>query len=102
MNAAEKKTSNWTQWVSLLITIITLTVGSVVWAFNREDSIYSFVTTGDKTVEKEIRENVQELYVKKNEFAKIEQCMIDTKQKIDKMEDKIDKLIELSIKRKDK
>jgi predicted nucleic acid-binding Zn-ribbon protein len=71
------------KWIGIFLTTITLLVGSVVWAEEKFDA-----------VKKEIADATEDRYTKREDFARIEQRIINQEKQIEDMNKKLDKILD--------
>jgi hypothetical protein len=71
------------KWIGIILTTITLLVGSVVWAEEKFDS-----------VKKEIADATEDRYTKREDFARIEQRMINQEKQMEDINKKLDKILD--------
>jgi hypothetical protein len=71
------------KWVAILLTTIGLLGGGVAWAGDRLDSI-----------KKDLVANTADNYTKNEDFARIEQRIINQEKQIDSLDKKLDRILE--------
>jgi len=86
---------DWPTIIGLVITIISLTVGSVVWAFSLRDDLKTW--TGEQV--HVIKQDINDQYTKKDDFARIEQKLENQEKNIEKMDRKIDQILDKLMKK---
>lgn len=89
------KTRDWPTLIGLGITILSLTVGGVVWAFSIKDNIEVWTLDQDN----DIKQDIDDQYVKKDDFARIEQKLENQKENMEKMDKKIDQILDKLLKK---
>jgi len=99
-NGNGKKSTNWPAWIGISLTAISMLVASIVFAFNSQSDLKEWTYTKTSDAKMDIISNVSENYVKKSEFAKLEQSMVDQREDMKELKVKIDRLIELSMKKR--
>ncbi len=92
--AITQKIGEWPKYVAVLITIIGMIVGATVWASSSHDQLKSFTLERDYATEIEIKNSVKEQYVPKHEFSAMEQNLADQKATLEKIENKLDRILE--------
>lgn len=70
------------KWISIGLTVISLFGGTMVWASTQLD-----------TLEKDIKSDVREDYVKKEDYARIEERIINQDKQLDDMNKKLDTIL---------
>jgi hypothetical protein len=70
------------KWLSIGLTVISLFGGTMVWASTQLD-----------TLEKDIKSDVREDYVKKEDYARIEERIINQDKQLDDMNKKLDTIL---------
>jgi hypothetical protein len=71
------------KWVAILLTSISLLGGSFAWAGDRLDGI-----------KKDLATNIADNYTKREDFARIEQRIINQEKQIENLDKKLDKILE--------
>lgn len=84
------------KWISLLITLISITVGTVVWAYNKTTEIRDWTAEQNNAIKTELYETVEKHYVQKSEFTRVEQKLNDQKESMQEIKVKLDRLIEMN------
>lgn len=92
--ALSKKMAEWPKWVAVFVTLIGMIVGAAVWASSEHDTLKSYTIERDFAMETTIKADVKEQYVQRHEYTAMEQCLKDQKLTLDKIEAKLDKLLE--------
>jgi len=87
-------TLSWPKWVGVALTIISLTVACVLWASSEHSDIKEFTTNQDYVNTKDIKEYVNERYVPKESFSRIEENLKGQKEDIGEIKDKLDQIFE--------
>jgi septal ring factor EnvC (AmiA/AmiB activator) len=96
LNAAAPKSNSydWSKWIPIFITILTLTVGTVAWAVNSSaDAKYAIEQARSVKTELEVR--MEKIYVQKSEFSRVEQSLKDQKEDMTEVKSKLDRLLEV-------
>jgi len=91
--ALNKHFSDWPKYISIFLTIITLFVGMAIWATNSHAEIKDWTSGQDFVTKEELKEVMKERYVPLHEFTKVKQSLDDTKIQLNKMETKLDKVL---------
>ena len=96
---AQIKSIDVAKWIGLALTIITLIVGTVVWASNSHTDLENRADMHDRILEKDMKETMRYQYTPLHEFTKMEQKIDnqtsnikDNSNKIDKIDKDIDSL----------
>ena len=84
------------KWVSLLITLISITVGTVVWAYNQTAEIRDWTAQQNTAIKIELETTVEKHYVPKSEFTRVEQKLNDQKETMQEIKVKLDRLLEMN------
>lgn len=91
--AISRRFSEWPKYISLLLTVIALVVGMAIWATNSHAEIKDWTAEQDFVTKTELRSVMKEQYVPLHEFTKVKQSLDDTKAQLEKMDDKLDKVL---------
>jgi hypothetical protein len=83
-------------WIGIVITLISITVGSVVWAYNQTSDLKTWTADQDSVIKKEVTETIEKHYVSKSDFVRVEQKLNDQKETMQEIKEKIDRLIEMN------
>ena len=70
-----KKHMDWSKWISIIITILVLSVGTVVWATTQHDELKEITDNKVRTVKEEIDKTNQRQYVPRAEFTPVLQSL---------------------------
>lgn len=89
-----QRVSEWPKYIAVFITLLGMIVGAAVWASNAHDNLKSFVMDQDVSVESNIKAEIREQYVPKYEFTAVQQILENQKLTLEKIEGKLDKVLE--------
>jgi len=81
---------SWSAVITLLLTVLAMTIGTVVWATSSHAEIKDWTSNQDFVTKSVVKEQ----YVPRYEFAKVEQSLKDHKIAHDKIESQLDKVLE--------
>ena len=87
--------TEWTKWIGILLTALSLTVAAVVWASSEHSTIKTWTAEQDYVTKQEVTNSTEKLYVQKSDFSRVEQSLSDQKEDIKEIKDKVDKIFEL-------
>jgi hypothetical protein len=92
----------WLKFIGAILGLIVIVVSVVLWASEAHSGLKDWALSQDAAVKQEVVKETKDQYVKKHEFAKIEQILEGQKEDIDEIKDsqdsiakKLDKLYEL-------
>jgi septal ring factor EnvC (AmiA/AmiB activator) len=85
---------SWSKVVGLIITVIGLTITCVLWAATEHSDIKTFTEQQNYVIQKDIKEHVEDRYVPKESFSRVEQSLQDQKEDIKEIKKKIDKIFD--------
>ena len=91
--ALNKRLSDWPKYITLFLTVVSLTVGMAIWATSSHAEIKDWTAAQDFVTKEELKEVMKEQYVPLHEFTKVKQSLDDTKIQLNKMESKLDKVL---------
>lgn len=98
MNAAttsnKKPSFDWAKWISIFITIVTLTVGTVAWAVNSTAEAKTYAAEQAKATKIELETRMEKMYVQKSEFSRVEESLRGQKEDMQEVKAKLDRLLE--------
>ena len=80
------------KWIGLVLTLITLVVGTVVWASSAHTDLEDRATSADRILEKDMKETMKDQYTPLHEFTKMEQKIDNQTSNIKNNSNKIDKI----------
>jgi len=92
--ANKNLTLSWPKWVGVILTIVSLTVACVLWASTEHSTIKTFTTNQDYVNTKDIKEYVNERYVPKESFSRVEESLKGQKEDINEIKNKLDKILD--------
>jgi Tfp pilus assembly protein PilO len=93
-NIATKKINEWLKYIPIFITIISLSVGAAVWASSAHDGIKSWTLDENSAIKTELKATMQEQYVPLHEFTRVQQCLEDQQNNLEKIENKLDRILD--------
>lgn len=82
------------KFLTFVITLIGLIVGTALWATNSHAEIKSWTAEQDYVTKQELNTKMKEQYVPLHEFTKVQQSLEDQCDNLDKIEKKLDKVLE--------
>lgn len=86
--------SEWIKVLAVLLTIIGMVVTITVWANNSHAEIKSWTSEQDYVTKTELKDTMKEQYVPLHEFTKVQQSLKDQKEDLQKIEKKLDQVLE--------
>ncbi len=92
--ALSRKLADWPKYLTLFLAVISLTVGMAVWASNSHAEIKDWTAGQDFVTKQELRTVMKEQYVPLHEFTKVKQSLEDHKKNLEKIETKLDKVLD--------
>jgi hypothetical protein len=87
---AKKPSFDWSKWISIFITIVTLTVGTVAWAVNSTAEAKSYAIEQSNTTKLELETRMEKLYVQKSEFSRVEENLRGQKEDMQEVKAKLE------------
>ena len=91
----KKVQPDWSKWIVIVLTILSLSVAAAVWASSEHGSIKSWTAEQDYVTKQEVVQSVEKRYVPKENFSRVEQSISDQKEDIKEIKDKVDKIFEM-------
>ena len=89
-----KRNSNWPKYITLFLTTAAMLVGMVMWATGAHTELRSWTIEQDFVTKAELREVMEKRYVPLHEFTKVQQSLDDYKNDLEKMDKKLDKVLD--------
>jgi len=93
-NEVRKHMSEWPKYIVIVLTIISIAVGAAIWATSAHAAIRSWTAEQDFVTKSELRDVMKEQYVPLHEFTKVQQCLDDYRSNLEKMDKKLDKVLD--------
>ena len=93
-HVVNKRSSDWPKYAVLLLSIIASVVGVAIWATGAHASIRDWTAEQDFVTKAELRDVMKEQYVPLHEFTKVQQCLEDQSRQFEKIEIKLDKVLD--------
>ena len=82
------------KYIGIFLTVITMAIGAVVWASSEHSALKDWTTNTVADTKSEVREEIKEHYVQKQETSRIEQQLKDQKDDIKEIKSMLSKVLD--------
>ena len=92
--AIKKNQPDWPKWLGVIFTVISLTIAAVVWASTEHDDLKTWTSEQQHVIKQELKQDSKDMFVPKEDFSRVEQCLEDQKEDIRDIKNKVDKIFD--------
>lgn len=82
------------KWIGIFATVISLTVGTVAWAYTQTGTLKDWTAEQNYATKKEISDMIDKYYVPKADFTRMEQKLNTNSETLKEIKAKLDRLLE--------